>query len=305
MMTALNEAAAPPGPVNGSQTAPRYGPPGSAPSEDAKQRSQNIQRLIEQATTFPDPAARELLLQCLQGVLALYGDGLARILQLLDNAGADAAQARQALLRDKLVRSLLLVHGLHPDNLATRLGAALDKIRPYLQSHGGNVELISLERDIARLRLQGTCKTCPSSSATLELAVRQSVEEACPDLMGFEVEGVAPSPNPGLGLPPDAPRWTVVDDLGPLSEGDLRAIEVGGVPVLVCKARGSLYAYRNVCPACNQSLAEGVLADEILSCRGGHRFDVHHAGLGCEGTDLHLDPLPLLAQGGAVKVSVR
>jgi Fe-S cluster biogenesis protein NfuA len=88
---------------------------------------------------------------------------------------------------------LLLIHGLHPVSLEDRLLGALDKIRPYLQSHGGNVELLGFQNDVARLRLQGTCKTCPSSSLTLELAVRQVIEESCPDLAGFEVEPVTPA----------------------------------------------------------------------------------------------------------------
>jgi len=56
-----------------------------------------------------------------------------------------------------------------------------------MQSHGGNIELLSLENEVARVKLQGTCKSCPSSAVTLELAVRRAVEEACPDLLGFEV----------------------------------------------------------------------------------------------------------------------
>jgi Fe-S cluster biogenesis protein NfuA len=272
---------------------------------DPRQRGDELQKLIEQARSFPDPAARELMLQCLQAVLALYGDGLARILQLLDNAGPNAAQARDALLRDRLVRSLLLVHGLHPESLESRVRAALDKIRPYLQSHGGNVELVSLDNDVARLRLQGTCNSCPSSADTLELAVRQSIEEACPDLMGFEVDGVPTSSKPTPQRSPNAPRWTIVDGLDPLSNGSLCALDVEGVPVLLCKTRGLLYAYRNVCPACHQSLADSTLAEDVLSCRQGHRFDVYHAGRGCDGSELHLDPLPLLAQGEIVKVSVK
>lgn len=306
MTTALADPALPPEATAGGPITPRFGPNGSRrPASDVRERSKHIQQLIERVGAFPDPAARELLHECLQGVLALYGDGLARILQLLDNAGPDAANARDALLRDKLVRGLLLVHGLHPESLEARLRAALDKIRPYLQSHGGNVELLSLENDVARLRLQGTCKTCPSSSVTLEFAVRQSVEEACPDLMGFEVEGVSPSPASGLHLPPGAPRWTVVDELGPLRDGSLRAVEVAGVPVLVCKTRGSLYAYRNVCPSCGRPLADATLKDDILCCREGHRFDVYHAGVGCGELDAHLDPLPLLVEGSLVKVAVK
>ena len=88
-----------------------------------------------------------------------------------------------------------LIHDLHPVPLETRLREALDTVRPYMESHGGNVELLSLEDDVARLGLQGHCKTCPSSSVTLELAIRGAIEEACPDLMGIEVEGLEPALN--------------------------------------------------------------------------------------------------------------
>jgi len=92
----------------------------------------------------------------------------------------------------------LLVHGLHPVDLETRLHQALDKVLPYIHSHGGNVELISLIAGVAKLRLQGTCKTCPSSAITLELAVKAAVEEFCPDLLGMEVEGQAQPTGPAL-----------------------------------------------------------------------------------------------------------
>jgi Fe-S cluster biogenesis protein NfuA len=93
------------------------------------------------------------------------------------------------LLQDQAVKGLLLIHGLHPVALEKRLRDALEKVRPYMQSHGGNIELLGLENDVARVKLEGTCKTCPSSTVTLELAVRRVVEEACPDLLGFEVMG--------------------------------------------------------------------------------------------------------------------
>lgn len=176
------------------------------PCADAKQQGRRIQEMIERIETLPDAEARELMLDCLRSLLSLYGDGLERILQLIRNIGVDGVKVRDALLRDKAVSGLLLIHGLHPVSLENRLRGALDKIRPYLQSHGGNVELIDWRDDVARLRLQGTCKSCPSSSITLELAVRQVIEEACPDLAGFEVEGVtqAEPSAPGPCLAADA-----------------------------------------------------------------------------------------------------
>jgi Fe-S cluster biogenesis protein NfuA len=149
-----------------------------------------LQALLEQAEGLRDPAARALVLECLHALLTFYGDGLARILHLIRDCEPGSNQLLDRLANDPAARGLLLIHGLHPLDLATRLHQALDKVRPYMESHGGNVELLSLENDFARLRLQGACKTCPASSVTMELALRKAIEEACPDLVGFEVEGV-------------------------------------------------------------------------------------------------------------------
>jgi Fe-S cluster biogenesis protein NfuA/nitrite reductase/ring-hydroxylating ferredoxin subunit len=272
---------------------------------DVHHQGRRIQDLIERIESLPDLAAREMVRDCLQSVLALHGDGLARILQLLKNAGAAGQELTGTLLRDKLVRGLLLIHDLHPVPLEARLREALEKIRPYMQSHGGGVELIELADGKARLRLEGTCKSCPSSSVTLELAVRQAVEEACPDLLSFEVDGASASSPAPDHLPAPAPSWTVLDDFGDLQDGAMRPLQVAAVPVLFLKAGGHLYAYRNHCPACEASLDAGVLESKMLSCRRGHRFDVQRAGLSPDNPEIHLEPFPLLAAGGRVKISVR
>jgi Fe-S cluster biogenesis protein NfuA len=159
-------------------------------STDPRQMAKRLQDLIEQIQSQPNPAARVLLQECLQSLLAFYGDGLSHILAHIQDAGPNGQEILERLLNDQTVSGLLLVHALHPVTLEKRLRGALEKVRPYMQSHGGNIELLSLEDDVARIRLQGTCKTCPSSAVTLELAVRRAVEEACPDLLGFEVVGM-------------------------------------------------------------------------------------------------------------------
>ena len=104
------------------------------------------------------------------------------------------------LAEDPLVATLLLIHDLHPVPLHHRVQDALDSVRPYMDSHGGDVELLSLDDGVARIRLRGSCSDCSASSVTLELAIKQALDEAAPDLEGLEVEGVAPQ-MPGLGLP--------------------------------------------------------------------------------------------------------
>jgi Fe-S cluster biogenesis protein NfuA/nitrite reductase/ring-hydroxylating ferredoxin subunit len=272
---------------------------------DLAREGQKIQELVEKIGTLNDPAARTMVQECLESVLSFYGHGLARILELVDQAGSDGEKVRDAILRDPGVRGLLLIHGLHPVSLEARLHEALDKVRPYMESHGGNVELISLENDFAQLRLAGHCKTCPSSAVTLELAVRAAIEEACPDLAGFEVEGMKTDES-FVHTPSAAPEWIRIERAQDLRDGELISVPTEEAdPVLICQIGGLLYAYRDRCPACNLPLHLGKISEGLIICSLGHRYDLKHAGSSPDDATLHLDPLPLMTQDGAVKVALR
>jgi Fe-S cluster biogenesis protein NfuA/nitrite reductase/ring-hydroxylating ferredoxin subunit len=269
---------------------------------------ERIQQILEQIEALPSPSTRELVHEFMEATLAFYGHGLARILQVLNESGPDGQEAFRHLIDDKVVRGLLLIHDLHPADLETRLRDALDQVRPYLKSHGGNVELISLTGQAARLRLEGSCKSCASSAVTLELAIRHAIDEACPDLAGFEVEGVADEratvatvANP---MERGKPSWITLENAHELGDGAWMPIRVAGKRLVVCRVDGNLYAYRNHCPACNMPFDAGVLEAGLLRCPLGHRYDVQHAGRCAEIPTAHLDPFPLLLQEGLVRVAL-
>ena len=268
-----------------------------------------IQHLLEQLEALPSPSTRELIHEFMEATLAFYGQGLSRILQVVSQSGPEGQKVYQQLASDKVVRGLLLIHDLHPEDLESRLRNALDQVRPYLQSHGGNVELISLTDEAARLRLEGTCKSCASSAVTLELAIRHAIEEACPDLAGFEVEGVAQeqaNQTTFAAQPPERvkPNWIAVENAQQLDDGAWMPVRIGGKRLVVCRVAGNLYAYRNNCPACNMPFDAGALEEGLLRCPLGHRYDVQHAGRCAELPTAHLDPFPLLLQEGIVRVAL-
>jgi Fe-S cluster biogenesis protein NfuA/nitrite reductase/ring-hydroxylating ferredoxin subunit len=289
------------------------GPNGeSVPSSPAANADSNInaygerlQKLLAEVEALPYPGARELIQDCMGAVLGFYGAGLKRILQVVSEDGAEGRKVFRDLIRDDVVKGLLLIHDLHPLDLEARLLQALDKVRPYLKSHGGNVELISLQNDTARLRLQGTCQSCASSSVTLELAIRHAIEQACPDLAHFEVEGVTQEkPAASLVARRAVTDWTVVKSAHQLEEGAWMPVRLGDVRLVLCKLNGTLYAYRNRCPACNMPLDTGSFEGGFLSCALNHRYDVVQAGRCAEIPSAHLDPLPLLVQENVVKVAL-
>ena len=126
-------------------------------------------------------------IELVQALVDLYGEGLARIV-------AHDPVCVAGLARDELVSHLLLLHGLHPVPLEDRVRGALEDVRPYLEQHGGDVELLGVDGGVARLRLQGSCNGCPSSTATLKHAIEDAIQRVAPDIEAVEAEGaVEPS----------------------------------------------------------------------------------------------------------------
>jgi Fe-S cluster biogenesis protein NfuA/nitrite reductase/ring-hydroxylating ferredoxin subunit len=258
------------------------------------------------------PAAEELV----RLLVGLYGDGLAHIVATLRDEGDPGVAMLHKLAEDPLVESLLLLHDLHPLDVDARVQRALDRVRPYLGSHAGGVEYLGVHDGVARLRLEGSCHGCPSSTVTVQLAIEGAVQDAAPEVTEVVVEGMtAPPPGPKLlqiGRRPDDAAaaggndtgWVTLPSIGPPSSRPITA-PAGDITVLLCSVRGTLYAYRDACAACGSSLAEGTLDREQLICPDcGARYDVRLAGRGLDDAALHLEPLPLLADSAGVRVAV-
>ncbi len=259
------------------------------------------------------PAAEELV----RLLVGLYGDGLSRIAGTLREQGEPGLAMLQKLAEDPLVESLLLLYDLHPLGLDARIQRALDRVRPYLGSHAGGVQYLGTADGVARLRLEGSCHGCPSSTVTVQLAITGAVQDAAPEVSQVVVEGMTAPPGPQLlqiGRRPAADGneshrerdagWVTLDAIGPPSSRPVPAA-AGDVAVIVCSVRGTLYAYRDGCAACGSSLAGGTLAREQLTCPGcGTRYDVRLAGRGLDDPSLHLEPLPLLTDSAGVHVAV-
>lgn len=140
----------------------------------------DVEALLGRLDELPDGSGRELASALLAALLALYGAGLERIVE--EVAARDDGSIAAALAADELASHVLMLHGLHPVALADRVQAAIDGQRPYLESHGGNVELVAIEEPVVRLRLQGSCHGCPSSRVTLELALQEAIVKAAPEI---------------------------------------------------------------------------------------------------------------------------
>ena len=241
---------------------------------DARQVGARVEELLGILQSQGGEATARAAEELVRLLLGLYGDGLSRIMAALRAEGAAGAAVLDRLLADPLVESLLLLHDLHPLDVDTRIQRALDQVRPYLGSHAGGVTYLGVtEEGVAQLRLEGSCDGCPSSTVTVQLAIKGAIEDAAPEVTEVVVEGVTPPPGPETLLqigrrPPGAggqdgtpaaagdARWVTIPDIGPPSSRPVTAV-AAGTRVLLCSVRGTLYAYRDACAVCGMSLAGG------------------------------------------------
>ncbi|HKO96420.1 MAG TPA: NifU family protein [Pyrinomonadaceae bacterium] len=285
------------------------------------QSMEKVEGLIRNIEALPDPVARTSALELVKALMEFHGAGLDRMMETIADSGDAGYEIFGKFAADDLVGSLLLLYGLHPLPLEARVAQALEKVRPYLDSHGGDVELIGIADDVVQLRLQGSCKTCPSSAMTLKLAIEEAIYAAAPDVVDIKAEGVSGQPaatgfvqigkSASASTRADAvgnegrKGWQEVHELASLGQSGLQTREVGGRDVLFCRLGESFYAYGNNCPGCGQPLHDAYLQLTNLACgKCGQRYDLIRAGRGLDQPDLHLEPFPLLFEQGMAKVAL-
>jgi Fe-S cluster biogenesis protein NfuA len=158
-------------------------------ARDFQSKLQRLEALLREAEAFDDPAAQACTRQVVQAVLDLHAVGLERLIGRMEPASLEECAG------DDIIAGLLLLHGLHPLDVEVRVRQALDQVRPYLRSHGGNVELLEIGDGVVRLRLEGSCDGCPSSAATMAQTIEQAILAKAPDVT-VVVDGLADAESP-------------------------------------------------------------------------------------------------------------
>jgi Fe-S cluster biogenesis protein NfuA len=163
-----------------------------------------LDRLLDELEAAGGPVA-ETAMSVIEELTEVYGTALARVLTLAGRS----PELTAAMTADELLYHLFILHDIHPTSVEDRVGAALEDVRRYARSHGGDVELAGIEGEVARVRLIGSCQGCHSSAATLQNLVTDAVLAAAPELARVEAvqdtgPGNAAMASPGTLIPAEA-----------------------------------------------------------------------------------------------------
>jgi Fe-S cluster biogenesis protein NfuA/nitrite reductase/ring-hydroxylating ferredoxin subunit len=243
-------------------------------------------------------------------VQTLEREGDERALLLLELVDAIHRPALELIARGEtehpLARTLLAMYDLAPVDDAVLAEEALDSVRPYVESHGGRVELVGVDAGVVTVRMSGACNGCAGSAVTLKRGIEEALREHYPGFREVLAEEVEEPAGPKL-LQIEDLRRPVFEDAGAAGDpGELRAVETDGVKVLLANVGGEVYAFRNGCAVDGLPLEGGRLTGEgVLVCpwhncaydaRSGKRID--------EPGEAGLPVVPVALQDGSVRVAV-
>ena len=169
-----------------------------ADTTDFREDIQRIGGLVQEIESIADPAVRAATKNLVQSLMDLHGAALEKALDILAEAGEPGMNIIDRLGRDSLVSNVLILYGLHPEDVETRVVKAVDKVRPTLRKQGCEVELLSVNDGAIRLRVETGSHTCGSTAKTLQATLESAMYDAAPDLTSLVIEGFEEKPASGF-----------------------------------------------------------------------------------------------------------
>ena len=169
-----------------------------AEGRDFRNDMQRIGGLVQEIESIADPAARAATKGLVQSLMDLHGAALEKALDIVAEGGEPGMGIIDRLGRDSLVSSVLILYGLHPDDIETRVVKAVDKVRPQLRKQGCELELLGVNDGAIRLRVEVGPHTCGSTAKTLQATLEEAMYDAAPDLSSLVIEGFEEKPASGF-----------------------------------------------------------------------------------------------------------
>jgi nitrite reductase/ring-hydroxylating ferredoxin subunit/Fe-S cluster biogenesis protein NfuA len=277
-----------------------------APNEQAfENHARRVDDAIAAAHAL-EPAARAVALELKGAIEAFHRDALVTVVRAL-RADPQGKELLFELVDDPGLHAVLALHGIVRPSVHTRAAAALATVRPYLQSHGGDVELVTIETGTAKVRLHGACNGCSMSAVTL----REGVEEA---LVG-RVEGITAievlEDEPTMAFIPlgsvgrHDTGWVAGPEADEVPPGGLLRVDIDDESFIVTNIDNRLAVFRNECAHQGLSLDGGHVDDGLLVCPWhGFRYDAT-SGECLSAPGAQLQQVPLRLDEGRIFIRAR
>ena len=248
-----------------------------------------------------DSNQQHVVQQLKQVIEALHKEALTRLIRSVKQ---EAMSALRSATQDEVVYGLLRYHDLvKAPSLQQRLRQALDEIRPGLQGHQGDIELVSIRLpDTVEVRLIGACSHCPASQLTLSEAVETAIKRHCPEIehvveVAYQPVAVSTDEQPEHD-------WRLVTSLAEIPEHGVLDLKLEGHKLLLSRHGEAVQCFHNACSHLGVPIDGGECEDGVLTCPyHGFRFELN-TGNCLTAPAVPLRPYPVRVSSGQVFVQL-
>jgi nitrite reductase/ring-hydroxylating ferredoxin subunit/Fe-S cluster biogenesis protein NfuA len=265
--------------------------------EEFQALAEEVDRVLASIRELPEDA-RMKAMQLKKAIEAFHGHALRKLVRMF----RDTDEGKELLLQaveDPAIYAMLLMHGIVKQDLFTRVAAVLEEVRPYMRSHGGDVELVKVEGHTVYVRLHGACSGCSLSAVTLKNGVEEAIKARVPEIEDVVMaEDEVTSGYLPLYMMNDVDRleqsgWLQGPSISELEEGRPIRFVHENWDILLVRIEGKVMAYRNQCPHMAMPLDGGLVDGSAITCPWhGFRFDLS-TGECITAPHVQLEPFPV------------
>ncbi|GAX89152.1 NifU family protein [Effusibacillus lacus] len=265
--------------------------------EDFQALAEHVDRVLDSIKELPEDT-RAKALELKKAIEAFHEHALRKLVRTIRETDAGKGLLLKAV-EDSAVYAMLFMHGIIKQDLFTRVAVVLEEVRPYMRSHGGDVELVKVEGETVYVRLHGACSGCSMSAKTLKDGVEEAIKARIPEIE--EVVMAEEEVDTGYMLLPvldDAGNleqngWLRGPSISQLEEGRQVRVSLEECDILLVRIDGKVMAFRNQCPHMGMSLDGGLVDGNAITCPWhGFRFNLS-TGECITAPHMQLEPFPV------------
>jgi len=285
-----------PGPEGRSEDRPE------AAFEDDARRVDDAVAAVERL----DAPARQAATELKQAVEGFHRAALVHVVRTL-RADPRGKELLFELVDDPSVHAVLALHGIIRPSVHARAEAALDAVRPYLRSHGGDVELVEVADGRAHVRLHGSCNGCSMSAVTLREGVEEALVTGVDEVTGIEVLDDQPTVAfiPVASVERRDTGWVTGPQASEVPLGGMLRVDLDDQSFIVTNVDQRLAVFRNECVHQGMTLDGGMIDDGVLVCPWhGFRYEAS-SGECISAPGAQLPQVPMRIEDGRLSIRAR
>jgi nitrite reductase/ring-hydroxylating ferredoxin subunit/Fe-S cluster biogenesis protein NfuA len=247
--------------------------------EDFHALAERVDRVLDSIKELPEDA-RMKAMELKKAIEAFHEHALRKLVRMFRETDAGKELLLKAV-EDPAIYAILFMHGIIKQDLFTRVAVVLEEVRPYMRSHGGDVELVKVEGETVYVRLHGACSGCSLSAVTLKNGVEEAIKARVPEIeyVVMAEDEVASGYFP-LHVIDDAGNleqsgWLQGPSISELEEGRPVRFIREDCDILLVRIDGKVMAFRNQCSHMGMPLDGGLVDGSVITCPWhGFRFDL-------------------------------